>query len=136
MKFAASIEALSEHPLAHAIVKYAKEKNIRLQEVHDFENVSGSGVQGKIEGNTFRIGNVRFMGEQHREKFIALEKEGKTFVGVSRNNEFIAVIAIADTLKHDAKEAVQKLRDLGIEIVMITGDNLVTARSIAKSVGI
>lgn len=142
LSLGASLEKLSEHPLAQAIVNTAKERDCQLQEVQDFESLAGKGVRGKVGSKTILIGSGRLMSDSSisivacQEKIFELERQAKTVIAVASNNRIIGLIAIADTLKTDAKEAVQKLRALGIEIIMITGDNRRTAEAIAKEVGI
>ncbi|MBI4250288.1 copper-translocating P-type ATPase [Candidatus Uhrbacteria bacterium] len=142
LRLSASIERLSEHPLAQAVVIAAKNQNIPIVEVHDFENLTGRGVRGRIENEMLLIGNVRLMKEfgisteACQEKITELEQQAKTVVMVTKNDTVIALIAIADILKTDAKEAVEKLRLAGIETSMITGDNKRTAEAIARQVGI
>lgn len=139
---AASLEKLSEHPLALAVVGAAKEKNLALSEVQDFENLSGRGVKGKIANETISVGNTRLMQDSGmsllncEKKIEALQSQAKTVVAVAKNNEFMGLIAIADTLKPDAKEAIEKLRSSDIDAVMITGDNKKTAEAIAGQLGI
>jgi len=138
----ASIEKLSEHPLAQAVVNAAKEKNLALQEVHEFENLAGRGVRGRIDSDLILVGSGRLMREfgisteACHQKMEELENQAKTVIAISQNEKIIGIIAIADTLKEDAKDAVGKLRLAGIETVMITGDNRRTAEAIAKQVGI
>ncbi|OGH73760.1 MAG: copper-translocating P-type ATPase [Candidatus Magasanikbacteria bacterium RIFCSPHIGHO2_02_FULL_51_14] len=142
LRLAASIEKLSEHPLASAVFRAGEEKNIPLQEVHDFENLAGRGVTGRIGGDAVVVGSARLMQERQISTSVceraleALEKEAKTAIAVAKNDVVIGVIGIADTLKTDALEAVKKLRTLGIETYMITGDNKRTAGAIASRVGI
>lgn len=140
--WSASLEKLSEHPLAQAVVNAAKEKNLALQEVHEFENLAGRGVRGRIGNDQLLVGSGRLMREfgisteAYHQKMEELENQAKTVIAVSRNKKIIGIIAIADTLKEDARDAVGKLRLAGIETVMITGDNKRTAEAIAKQVGI
>lgn len=142
LALAGSLEKLSEHPLATAVVHATEDKNIDLKEVHNFENLAGRGVKGNVSGDIILIGNMRFMNEggielgQQQKKLEQLENQAKTVVAVAKNDRIIGLIGIADTLKVDAKEAVKKLRQLNIETVMITGDNQRTAEAIAKQVGI
>lgn len=134
LALAASLENFSEHPLARAIVNAAQEKKLPLREVSDFQNIVGQGVKGKIDGVEYFIG--RFTDDSCRQQTEELEDQAKTVIAVVRNNKALGVIAIADTLKSDAQEAVQKLRAKNIESIMITGDNQKTAEAIAKQVGI
>lgn len=137
-----SLEKLSEHPLALAIVNAAKNKNLILKEVHEFENLAGRGIKGRIGADTLLVGSPRLMKEvgistqNLQQKIEELENQAKTVIAVSKNDKVIGIIAIADTLKEDAKEAVSKLRLAGIETSMVTGDNKRTADAIARQLGI
>lgn len=148
LSIAASIESLSEHPLARAIVNESEKKNLKLLTVDDFENVEGRGIKATIKhksstvSDKYLIGNRRLMNECSvkietlMSEISRLETQAKTIVFLSKNHELIGVIAIADTLKADAKEAVLILKKKGIQTVMITGDNLKTAEAVAKEAGI
>lgn len=142
LMYAGSLENLSEHPLAQAVVNAAKEKNITLKEVNNFGNIAGKGVRGVIGDETMLIGNPRLMKEvgilldKYQDKIETLEAQAKTVVVFAINEHPVGVIGIADTLKEDAQEAVAKLKKLGIETVMITGDNRKTAEAIAKQLNI
>lgn len=142
LKLGASLETFSEHPLAQAVVNMAKEKNVTLVEVREFESVSGKGVSGNVDGVSVMIGSSRFMREQGVEfanaqsRIDELEGQAKTAVIIARDKQTIGVIAIADTLKDDAKEAIGKLKKAGMRTIMITGDNKKTAEAIARAVGI
>ena len=137
-----SLEKLSEHPLALAIVNAAKAKNLILKEVHEFENLAGRGIKGRIGTDTFLVGSPRLMKEvgistqNLQQKIEELENQAKTVIAISKNDKVIGIIAIADTLKEDAKEAVAKLRLAGIETSMVTGDNKRTAGAIARQLDI
>lgn len=130
LKFAASVEQYSEHPLAKAVVARAKEENIALAEAKDFENTPGVGVTGTVEGKKISIGRA---GGTDAAKF---EAEGKTVVSVSVDGGVIGMIAIADRPKLDAKDAVAALAAQGIRTIMITGDNRRTGEAVAKTIGI
>ncbi len=142
LTMAASIESLSEHPLAQAVVNQAKDKKLGLKEVHNFENLAGRGVKAQIDKDTYLIGSGRLLAEfgvsldKIKEKFERLESQAKTVIALTKNDEVVGLIGIADTLKSDAKEAIKQLRKNNIETVMITGDNQKTAEAIAKQVGI
>ncbi|MBI2099623.1 heavy metal translocating P-type ATPase [Candidatus Uhrbacteria bacterium] len=142
LRLAASAESGSEHPLGRAIVERAKAEQIELANFSDFEAASGAGIRAAVDGRKILIGTRKLMhGEniQHEaweEKIRQLEEEGKTTVLVSLDGRVRGIIAIADTLKPEAKEAVASLKKLGLEVIMITGDNERTARAIAKEVGI
>jgi Cu+-exporting ATPase len=142
LRLAASLEKLSEHPLAQAIVREAEKKNLPLSEVHDFANQAGKGVQGRIGDKAISVGSVRLAlesGISLGPQAGAVEKYksgAKTVIAVTRNRELAGIIAVADTLKEDAKAAIDLLRAQGIETVVITGDNQRTAEAIAKQIGI
>lgn len=138
----ASLEKLSEHPLALAVVNAAKDKHLTLREVHQFENLAGRGVKGYMGADVLLVGSPRLMKEfdisvqNFQQKIEELENQAKTVIAVSKNENVIGVIAIADTLKEDAKKAVSKLRLAGIETSIVTGDNKRTADAIARQLGI
>lgn len=141
LALAASIEKFSEHPLAQAVVNAAKEKNLVFKEIHGFENLAGRGVKGRIDNKTVLLGNIRLMKEYEIstvtcQKQIETLEEAKTVIAFAYDTAIVGVIAIADILKADAREAIQKLRSRNIETVMITGDNKKTAEAIARQVGI
>lgn len=142
LSLAASLEKFSEHPLAQAVVNAAESKHLKIEEAHEFENIAGKGVRGKIHGRSVLLGNMTLMNEhgihagEHREKIEQLALQAKTVIALAVNEKLAGLIAIADTLKQDGKEAVRKLCERGIETVMITGDNEWTARAIGKEVGI
>lgn len=138
----ASLEKFSEHPLAQAVVNAAQEKSLALKDVHAFENVAGKGVKGVIDGKTVLIGSARLMKEsgvtlgECMSKIEELEGQAKTVIALAQNDIVIGILAIADVLKEDARDAIEKLRIAGIETAMITGDNRRTAEAIARQVGI
>lgn len=139
---AASLDALSAHPLAQAIVAAAKEKNIKLLSVEKFENVSGKGARAMVQSRSVAVGSLRFMEDlgveigSLRGQIEVLELAAKTVIAVSKDKELVGIIAIADTLKTDSASAVAKLKARGVEVAMITGDNERTAQTIAKQLGI
>jgi P-type Cu+ transporter len=142
LRLAASLERLSEHPLGRAVVRAAQEKNLTTESVEDFANVAGLGIKGRIENASVLVGNVRLM----RDEGIGLSEtltqievhqaKAETVVVVARNGAAIGLIAIADTLKSDAKEAIAQLRAESIIPVMITGDNRKAAEAIARALNI
>lgn len=142
LAYAGSLENLSEHPLAQAVVNAAKDKNLTLKEVQEFENIAGKGVKGSIGDEAMLVGNPRLLREfgitidLHEDIIGELENQAKTVVMLAVNKQPVGVIGIADTLKEDAQEAVAKLKTLDIETVMITGDNKKTAEAIAKQLTI
>lgn len=143
LAFSASLEKLSEHPLAEAIFSHAKEKSVMPSEVSSFQAVPGHGVSGDIDSVKYFFGNRKMMTEVARvslaeinEKVTKLESQGKTVMMLATGEKILGAIAVADTVKATSREAVAKLRRMGIEIYMITGDNSRTAKSIALQVGI
>lgn len=143
LKIAASVERNSEHPLAEAIVNKAKEKHINLVEPKNFSAVAGHGVSGKIEGTQVLVGTEKLMDDYKvsidqdiKKEKQRLEDEGKTVMLVAFDNQIIGMIAVADTLKDNSKQAIQMVQSIGVETIMITGDNRRTAQAIAKEVGI
>lgn len=143
LRIAASLEKLSEHPLAESIYSYAQEENVELGEVKNFKAVPGHGVQGEIDGRVYYFGNRKLMedvvgisAEKASRKKIKLEEAGKTAMLLGTNEGVIGIIAVADTVKETSRSAVEKLGKMGIEVWMITGDNERTAKAIASQVGI
>jgi P-type Cu+ transporter len=138
---AAALEAQSEHPLGEAIVKYSKKLDMTLPLAADVQAIPGKGIEGSVENRTIRIGNQRWLTETGVTSFpedtlTAFENSGKTAVMVASDERLLGVIAIADTIKFDAKETVSKLNTMGIDVWMITGDNERTASAVAAEVGI
>lgn len=143
LQIAASLEKLSEHPLAESIYNYAQEEGIDLGEVKNFKAVPGHGVQGDIDGVTYYFGNRRMMEnvagvdiQKSNKKLERLETAGKTAMMLAVQGTLLGVVAVADTVKPTSKVAVERLQKLGIEVYMITGDNERTAKAIAAQVGI
>jgi Cu+-exporting ATPase len=142
LAYAASIEKLSEHPLAQAVVNAAKEKGLELFEATHFENVVGKGVIGKVHGKRIAVGNMRYIEslgisfEAAKAQVQQLEMEAKTVIGVAREHELLGFVAIADAEKTTSKSAIGQLVQQGVEVVMITGDNERTAHAIAEKIGI
>jgi Cu+-exporting ATPase len=143
LKIAASVEKGSEHPLALAIIKKATEDSISILKIREFESITGQGIRAKIGSNKIiLIGNRTLFDEkkidyeQLRSKLLELEKEAKTTMLVANNNKFIGIIAEADTLKDDSKSAIAELENMGLQTIMLTGDNKKTGEAIAKKAGI
>ena len=143
LRISASLEKSSEHPLAEAIYSYANKEGIKLDEVIDFKAIPGHGVEGTIGGKKYYFGNRRLIAEivnfdidLINPKMSEIEEEGKTVMILSSEKEILGIMGVADTVKETSKEAVEKLKKLGIDVWMITGDNQRTANSIAKQVGI
>lgn len=142
LEIASSLENLSEHPLADAIIKAAEQKKIRLAKATDFKAIPGHGIEGKIGSNRYLLGNRKLM-ETNKIKLTVsskiiekLENEGKTVMLIADAKNAIGIVAVADTLKEGSKEAITKLKKMGLKTIMITGDNKRTATAIAKDVGI
>jgi len=140
---AASLEKQSEHPLAEAIYQYTNEKGLVLSVVEAFSAVPGHGVQGNLDSKTYYFGNRKLIKdvvglpiERIDRKMGRLEEQGKTVMILANKTDILGLIGVADTVKETSKEAVEKLKKLGIEVCMITGDNERTAKAIAQQVGI
>jgi len=131
---AGSLERNSEHPLARAIVEETEKQGVKLTEVMKFESLAGRGVIGEIAGAKYLLGNPD-MWKEVPEGVAALENEGKTVVLVGTDEKALGIIAIADTVKETAREAISALQALGVEASMITGDNERTAAAVAKLLG-
>ena len=143
VKFAYSLEAKSEHPLAKAIVNYAKDNGIHSQEVRNFKALPGNGLTAALnDGSTLTGGSAKFIGEKFSvsERFTReaerFSEMGKTPLMFVKDNDLMGIIAVADTIKPDSKEAVKDLQAMGIRVVMLTGDNERTAKTIAKEAGV
>jgi len=142
LSWAASVEKGSEHPLGEAIVHAAKEKGMQLSRVEAFEAIPGQGVKARIDGQHLLLGNLRLMedngvqadGLWHRAEKLA--GQGKTPMIVALDGRAAGVVAVADTLKPNTREAVEALHRMGLEVIMITGDNERTAKAVASQIGI
>ena len=139
---AASIEIGSNHPLAHAIVDYGLENGVKLEEVNKFQEITGHGVQGLIQDDLIIVGNSRLMKQNNIDSpdlfmhINELENQGLTVVSVAKNGKSIGLIAIGDSLKRDARETIEILYKMGLDPIMITGDNQNVAEAIARKLGI
>jgi Cu+-exporting ATPase len=142
LKMGASIEAGSEHPLASAIVEFANEKELTLIKTENFEAITGHGVKGLLDGKTILFGNARLMKNNDVDissleaKATNLSAQGRTSMFLSANGILQGIIAVADPVKKDSVEAIKRLHDLGMKVVMLTGDNQQTAEAVAKQVGV
>jgi Cu+-exporting ATPase len=142
LRLAASAERGSEHPLGEAIVEGAKERGLALVEAEEFCGVSGSGVSARVDGHTVLVGNERFLREAGvnedglRSRFEELSSAGKTPMFIAVDGKPAGLVAVADTVKEESREAVERLRALGLEVAMMTGDNERTAVAIARELGI
>lgn len=142
LRLAASAEKASEHPLGEAIVKKAGEKGIELHSPKNFRAVEGQGIEAEVEGREILLGNTSLMQARKvltknlEQSAAELSAEGKTPVFVSVDKRLVGLIAVADTLKENSRQAVEKLEKMGLEVVMLTGDNRRTAEAIARKAGI
>ncbi|MFD3448360.1 heavy metal translocating P-type ATPase [Microbacteriaceae bacterium 4G12] len=141
LSYVVTAESVSEHPLAQAIVAYGKEKGIPTRCLDHFAAIPGYGLEARIEGKEVLIGTRKLMNERnvavmHEERIQQLEEQGKTVMLVAIECTLAGMIAVADTVKESSKEAIEALKNLGIEVYMLTGDNKCTADAIATQVGI
>ncbi len=139
LKYAYSLEIKSEHPLAKAIIKKAEKLNISAFEVTDFKALPGNGLSANADGKILKGGNIKFIGNVSKEinkKAEGLADNGKTPIFFSRDNEILGIIAVADVIKEDSPSAVKELQNMGIKVVMLTGDNEKTAKAIGKQAGV
>jgi Cu+-exporting ATPase len=142
LKIAGSVEKNSEHPLAQAIVNYAKEKKVLLSEVKNFEAIPGKGVKAILDGRKILLGTRKLMKDNKisigsiEDRMITLENQGKTAMILSAGNKIVGIIAVADVLKENSKEAVDTLHKMGKQVAIITGDNKRVGEAIAKQLGI
>lgn len=143
LQIAGSLEKGSEHPLAEAIVNYCLTNNISLEKVTDFNALFGKGIEGTVSGTHYYAGNEKMMEEkgislstEQKNQIRELAKQGRTPLLFADEKQFLGIVAVADVVKPTSKEAVQKFRDYGIHVIMLTGDNEVTAQAIKEQVGI
>ncbi len=142
LQIAASSEQMSEHPLGQAIVNGAKEKEIKLLQVTEFQSITGQGIQALIENTIYYIGNKTLCLEQnldfseYEQETLQMANEGQTPMFVGCNGKVIGIVCVADTLKPTSKDAISKIKGLGIEVYMLTGDYRLTADYIGKQVGV
>jgi len=142
LRLAASAERGSEHPLGEAIVREAEAKGLHLSDPSEFEAIAGHGVRARVEGRALLLGNRRLMDSagirlgSAEETLARLQEQGKTAMILAADGEVVGVIAVADTVKEHSRAAVAALQQMGIEVVMLTGDNARTAKAIASQLGI
>lgn len=142
MRIACSLEIKSEHPLARAIIDKAEEMRLEYGEINDFKALTGSGVKGTINGQEIIGGNLKLIGEnavvpdKMSKTADAIAQSGKTPLFFSKGGALLGIIAVADVIKEDSPEAVRQLRNMGIRVVMLTGDNERTANAIGKQAGV
>lgn len=142
LQLCATIEKNSEHPLADAILKESQEKEIELLSTTDFEALNGLGIKAKVEDRVFYIGNKKLLDSKNisldlfYEKSEKLANEGKTPIFIADENEVLGLIAISDVVKPTSKDAILEFEKIGLEVIMLTGDNYKTANAIAKQINI
>ena len=142
LRFAYALEKKSEHPLAKAIVQMCEEKSLPAEEVTDFEALPGNGLKAKINGKELSGGNLKFIEtkasvfDSIRTKANELSESGKTPLFFALDGKLLGIIAVADTIKEDSPRAVRELREMGLRVVMLTGDNEKTARAIGRQAGV
>ncbi len=142
LRLSASLESGSEHPLADAIVKAASKRNLALSSATDFEALAGHGVKGQVEARQVVLGNLKLMLDNGVE-FAGLVGEAEVLAGQAQTVMYVAVdgqaagiIAVADPVKSDSKQAIERLHAIGLKVVMVTGDHPATAEAVAKQVGV
>jgi Cu+-exporting ATPase len=142
IRYAGSAEKGSEHPLAQAVVNAARKRNVNLTDPSDFEALPGLGVKATVDGREVLLGNIDLMDKfsirvnDYAEKLTTLQSQGKTATFLAVDHEPVALLGIADTVKESAARAVRVLKSMGLDVVMLTGDNEQTAKSIAQTLGI
>ena len=143
LQIAASLESRSEHPLARAITDAARKEQIELRDVSEFESITGSGVSGKLDGQTVLIGKEKFLtesgvriSEELKTKASRLQEKGQTTVWVAMNAQTIGVVGIADPIKETTRQAIRELHAMGLKVILCTGDNRRAAESVARELEI
>lgn len=142
LRFAHALESKSEHPLARAILQKAEEKQMMAADVTDFQALPGNGLKARMDGDALVGGNLKFVSglmsisDEMKRKAETLAEAGKTPLFFGRNGKFIGVIAVADVIKEDSPQAVRELQNMGIRVVMLTGDNERTAKAIGQQAGV
>jgi Cu+-exporting ATPase len=142
LRLAASLERGSEHPLGEAIVKGAEERRVQLADATDFAAIPGHGVGGRVDDRVVLLGNAKLMHDRGiaidalLSDWERLAEEGKTPMYVAADGKALGLVAVADTVKADSKAAIEALKHLGIEVVILTGDNERTAKAVARQVGV
>jgi Cu+-exporting ATPase len=143
VQLAGSLEQNSEHPLARAVINYTKDKKFDLLPVESFESMAGAGIKGKVQGKNVILGTVSFLQEQGvnaleqlKEKATVLEQKAQTVIWIAADKNVLGILAITDPIKETSAQAIKALHDLGLKVVMLTGDNQATAEAIARELGI
>ena len=143
LRYAASVERNSEHPLAHAIVSGANERGLAIPTVEAFDSVTGGGVHGTVEGKNVLIGKRSLLASRDVQNLAALDeradelqRQGRTVMFVAVDQQFVGLLAVSDPIKNSTPEAIRTLHELGLRIIMLTGDNETTAKTVADKLGI
>jgi P-type Cu+ transporter len=143
LQIAASLEAQSEHPLGRAIVEAAKKEKIELHELTDFQSTTGGGVSGKLDGKTVLVGKEKFLTESNvtisdelKREAHQLQEKAETTVSVAVDGKAVGILGIADPIKPTTRKAIHELHEIGLKVIMCTGDNRRTAKSVARELGI
>jgi Cu+-exporting ATPase len=142
LRLVASAERGSEHPVGEAVVRAAQERRLELTEVSEFNAIAGHGIEASVDGRSIVLGNVKLMRDRGialdgtDDRAAALAADGKTLMYVALDGRFAGLLAVADTIRPESKEAVQAMQRRGLDVVMITGDNARTAEAVARAVGI
>ena len=137
LRIAAALESKSQHPIAHAIVRYYTEHvSQKLPQAFGFLSLTGQGVQGQLDGRLYRLGKIELFPDAQPSELAHLETQAKTVIGVGTPKRLLGLIAVADAVRPEAHATIRRLRELGLEVVMITGDNEGTAHAVAQRLGI
>jgi len=142
LQFAASVEKASEHPLGEAILEGAEDRSLKLVDPKDFNAIAGHGVEASVNGKKILLGNIKLMRDRSiqvgelEKRSQELADDGKTPMYVAVDGKAAGLVAVADTVKEDSRAAIARLKEMGLEVVMITGDNKRTANAIARQVGV
>ncbi|WP_374030400.1 heavy metal translocating P-type ATPase [Bdellovibrio bacteriovorus] len=139
LTFAASLEAGSSHPLAHAILEEAKKEGLSLVQVENFQSVMGQGVEGRIQGRSLKLGKSGWVAPEfslNQELLKTLESKGQTLMVLADDARVLGYIAVADRIRESSKEAIAEIQKRGVKVMMLTGDNEGTAKEISRQAGI
>lgn len=140
ISIAASLEKISEHPLGEAVVKYSTDNNYNIEEVTDFNSITGKGIEGKIDNKKYYIGSKKLLNEKNiiydEEDINNFQEKGQTPLLISDEKNLLGIISVADEVKPTSKEAIDELGEMGVDVYMITGDSKRTANAIGKNIGI
>ncbi len=139
LRISASLEMNSEHPIARGIVEEAKKRGIELREVKNFRAIPGKGIEGEVDGEVYKVvspGYLKELGIEPLEEAMRLAEQGKTVVYLLKGEEVLGAIALADTIKPESREAIAKLKEMGIKCMMLTGDNSKVAKWVAEELGL